>query len=395
MRIAPIPVNDELRLQDLQSYGILDSESEPEFEELLEVAAQIYGCPISAISFIDRDRQWFKACRGIEVQEMPREISFCAHAIMQEEVLQVHDTHLDERFHDNPLVQQDPNLRFYAGAPLISGQGYRLGTFCIADREPRTLTPEEARTLSILSGQVSRLLELRLKNRVLKERADEVLSLEREILHRTLRQQEAERLQLSTELHEEIAQRLAATKFYLELAEGSDNMAALISKSRELIEGLTRQVQELSRSLTPSTMEHTNLRDLLQHLLTEFTNRHPLPARLQYVGAEETDPELALVLYRVAEEGLKNILTHAGATEVVISVQVTGSLHLRIEDNGRGVLLPALKRGSGLQGMLSRLTPFGGEIHMSSRPGGGCTLSVTVPDLVAQDEGAVKEKSAG
>jgi GAF domain-containing protein len=172
MRIASVPLNEELRLQDLYTYDILDSQQDAAFDELLEVAASIYGCPIAAISFIDKERQWFKSKIGLpaDTESTTRDVSFCAHTILNDEVMIVKDATKDERFCQNPFVTEGLQIRFYAGAPIVSAKGYSLGSICIIDHQPRELTQHEARMLQILSNQISKLLELRLKNRLLKKK---------------------------------------------------------------------------------------------------------------------------------------------------------------------------------------------------------------------------------
>ncbi|MGB0579723.1 MAG: response regulator [Limisphaerales bacterium] len=160
MTRSPTIPNEAERLRALHRYQILDSEPERAYDDLTYLASQICGTPIALVGLIDHDRQWFKSAVGVEVRETPREISFCGHAIHQTEVFEVTDAHADERFAENPLVVNDPNIRFYAGAPLITPDGHGLGTICVIDTKPRELTDDQRYSLEALSRRVVAEMEL-------------------------------------------------------------------------------------------------------------------------------------------------------------------------------------------------------------------------------------------
>ncbi len=161
--------NEQQRLEALRRYDILDSGNERIFDDLTFLASHICQTPIALISLIDEDRQWFKSKVGLASPETTREVSFCAHAIHQSDVFVVPDTHADGRFSDNPLVTGDPNIRFYAGAPMSTFDGYALGTVCVIDDKPRSITSDQQRALTALSRQASALIEMR---RTMKELHD-------------------------------------------------------------------------------------------------------------------------------------------------------------------------------------------------------------------------------
>ena len=163
--------NENARLKALREYEILDTPAEAEFDDFTRLAAQICGAPISLISLVDADRQWFKSNIGLEETETPREQAFCAHALHGSDVLLVPNAAEDARFSGNPLVTAGPNIRFYAGAPLLTESGQTLGTLCVLDRLPRSLTPEQQEALQALSRQVVARLELRRQLRE-REKAD-------------------------------------------------------------------------------------------------------------------------------------------------------------------------------------------------------------------------------
>ena len=154
-------LSEKARLQALRRYKILDTEPEKAFDDLTILAAHICETPVALITLIDSDRQWFKSKVGVSVGETPREISFCAIAIRQENLFIVPDATKDPRFSSNPFVVSDPKIRFYAGAPFTSSDGHPLGTLCVVDIVPRQLTPSQENALLALSRQVQAQFELR------------------------------------------------------------------------------------------------------------------------------------------------------------------------------------------------------------------------------------------
>jgi GAF domain-containing protein len=155
MHIAPLPPNEPERLRALHALLILDTPPEERFDRVVQFAAEQLDMPIALVSLVDNDRQWFKSRLGIELDETPRAISFCSHAILQTETLLVADTQLDERFADNPFVVGAPHVRFYAGAPLSTPAGHRVGTLCVLDTRPRALDGTELAVLGALRDLVN------------------------------------------------------------------------------------------------------------------------------------------------------------------------------------------------------------------------------------------------
>jgi len=158
---APIPANESERLRTLQEYRILDTPAAQSFDDLTPVASFSCRTPIALLSLVDERRQWFKAKHGLALSETPRDESFCAFAILRNDVMVVNDALEDERFAANPLVTGKPYIRFYAGAPLVTPTGYALGTLAVIDQRPRQLDAAQAEILKLLAGQAMTQLELR------------------------------------------------------------------------------------------------------------------------------------------------------------------------------------------------------------------------------------------
>jgi anti-anti-sigma regulatory factor len=161
MHVAPLPPDEAQRLAALHQYDILDTTPEEGFDDLTRLAAHICGTPIALVSLVDANRQWFKSTLGLAELETSRDHAFCAHGILHEDVFIVPDALEDERFADNPMVTGDPHVRFYAGAPLTTPDGYTIGMLCVKDHVPRHLDPEQVEALRALGRQAIAQLELR------------------------------------------------------------------------------------------------------------------------------------------------------------------------------------------------------------------------------------------
>jgi len=169
MKIAPPTEDEATRLKTLYYYDVLDSQAEKIFDDLTQLAAQICDTPITLISLVDANRQWFKSKVGLDAQETSRDVAFCSHAIHQKEIFEVEDTLHDKRFFDNPLVISEPNIRFYAGTPLVSHDGHAIGTLCVIDDKPNKLTRNQRQALEVLGRSVISQMELRKNIKELKQ----------------------------------------------------------------------------------------------------------------------------------------------------------------------------------------------------------------------------------
>lgn len=169
MEEIPVPENEKERLKAVKRYHILDSEAEQNFDDIAELASQICHTSIAVITLIDDKRQWFKAKTGLNIQETVKKLSFCAYTILQDDLMMISNLLQDKRFAEHPMVKGEPHLRFYAGVPLTTGDGYNIGTLAVLDKKPKTLNKTQINVLEILARQVESLLELRLSYFELKE----------------------------------------------------------------------------------------------------------------------------------------------------------------------------------------------------------------------------------
>lgn len=174
---APEPVNEKARLEALSRYRILDTAPERAFNDIVELASFIFKTPMAFLSLVAKERQWFKAKKGVDLSSTPRDQAFCAHTILTSDVLIIEDALKDERFAESPLVREHPGWRFYAGAPLLTSEGHALGAVCAVDRTPHRIQAAQVRALQALSRTVVTELELRRVSMELREASAKIKTL--------------------------------------------------------------------------------------------------------------------------------------------------------------------------------------------------------------------------
>ncbi|GMV22449.1 MAG: hypothetical protein AMXMBFR57_23980 [Acidimicrobiia bacterium] len=297
---SPIPTNEPARLAALRRYDILDSGAEAEFDDFTRLAARICGTPVAQITFVDRDRQWFKSNFGVDIPEIPRAIGFCSHTILGSDVLEVPDMLQDERFHDNPLVAHTPSVRFYAGAPLVAPDGSAVGSLCVLDRVPKALTDDQRDALEALSRQVVRQLELR-------------VAIRREQIVNTTLAATAEQLREANRtlsvVVEETETRLRQSQkvetiglLASGIAHDFNNLLTVINGTAELAAARLPDQDPASRDLAAITAVGRQAADLTRQLLS-FTRKTPV--QVTTFDLNQTVSNIALLANRLLAKSIK------------------------------------------------------------------------------------------
>ncbi len=433
---APLPDHEAARLAALRHYQILDTEPEVAFDDLTRLAAHICGTPIALISLVDEHRQWFKSRVGISITQTPLAVSFCAHAILEPTPLIVSDALEDARFATNPSVTGEPWIRFYAGFPLVTAQGYSLGTLCVLDRVPRVLSLEQVTALQALARQVMTHLELRgnlvalAQTMAEREQAEtEVRSLntqlEQRVLERTAQLHLANRLKDELLLREQTARReaeatnrlkdeflavishelrtpLSAILGWAELLRTGQLDAATSADALETIEhSALAQVQliedllDVSRAITgklPLKAWQVNLVPVIEAALAAVT----LAAEAKSIHVEAIlDPEAGLVLGDAdrLQQVVWNLLSNAikftpqGGQVRVRLERCQGQVEISVQDTGQGIPQEFLPH------VFDR---FRQADSTSTRAYGGLGLGLAVVrHLVETHGGSVEAASAG
>ena len=385
MIIAAIPDNETLRIENLLSYDILDTADEKDFDELTALAADICQCAYALITFVDTDRQWFKAKKLLKEKETSRDVSFCAHAILKQEVMIVYDAQKDERFFDNPLVTGDPFIAFYAGAPIISEAGFALGTVCVFDQQAKNLfTPGQQQALKTIAGQVSKLLELKAKNKLMIERSNLLIEAEKKIARLTLISHDKEKSIIANELHENFAQTLAGIKLYIEFAQQSQDQAGhFLQKSKEQISNLIKEVRVLTKSIVPTTLENDNYIDIINELTVQFSKRNNINIQLMFgqnFGA--FDKNIGFTMFRIIENQLKISLS-AGAKNIVIEIKKGKEMSILFTDDGNTKEVSFDENDLLRNDTVTRTGILKGKLEPRKKTGSKNIVAIKIPLVVA------------
>jgi len=303
LKIAALPSNEELRLKKLHDMQLMDGPGDQYLDRLVELAGKITGMPISLITLVDRDRQWFKAKTGIDATETSREISFCSHTILEDGIMVVEDATEDERFFDNPEVSGGMHIRFYAGSPIVTSDGYKLGALCVIDREKRSLTEDQVEALNVLAGQVSHLLEMKYQLGEIRKRADELITRKTELLQNFVATRDQRRQEVAIHLNEEVAQSLSSAVQSLKMAPTENTF---VRNALLAIEDAQGHINEMVSKLTPTTMLQISFKEFLDNLMCRFREESGLIIHFSAPSNCETlNGWLGLEIYRLLESYLE------------------------------------------------------------------------------------------
>ena len=393
-----IPDNEEARLKALYSYSILDTITDPDFDNIVTIASEICGTSISSISLIDKDRQWFKAKKGMDKSETSRNNAFCAHAINDpDHILEVENAAEDPRFHDNPNVVNDPHIAFYAGVPLVDHDGFALGTLCVIDQKPKRLTTTQRETLKALSRQVINLMEMRRKSEQMEQLTFE--------LHRKIQHLEKFALILAHDIRSPLTAisgltNHLSTGFNYELSAEMKEILGVVSKSSKnvvnLVDGILEYSRNSNRQLADEEFEvkefFVELRLLFPSLAKESLS---IQSDLERIWANP------IGLKQILLNLITNAIKYNDKETISITVNATADdkcYHFSVSDNGMGIPEQHLTKifdiftkvhkedrfgnvgsGIGLATVKNLVTAMKGEIGVKSEVGIGTTFEFSLP----------------
>lgn len=425
-----LPSNEAQRVAHLKALHILDTTPEERFDNITQLATEIFKTPIALISLVDEKRQWFKSRCGLDVEETSREISFCGHVVEIAEPMVINDTSQDKRFADNPLsTGDDTPIAFYAGAPLTTDNGLVLGTLCLIDHKPREFGESELSQLRRLARLVVDELELRTllvqskqterklaaKRQLVEERNAKLLDLIERFKGTRSRLISAEKLAtlglLAAGVGQEATKAINISRKHLLEAQGhveNDKCAGLISQSLVCQDDLRRMIDAIcdtTETAGNNEIANTDLNDTIKHcrnvLLSRFDNK------IRFIFEEAKDlPTVRVVESQIFMALLNILLNAAESTNHKVSVKVTLQVKdemvlVRITDNGDGMTAEVRERatepffstgkdsmhfGLGLSIANGIVRDHGGLLKVHSEPGKGTQVNIALPIKAAKQQ---------
>ncbi|CAM4036058.1 ATP-binding protein [Flavobacterium antarcticum] len=398
MKTPEIPSNETLRLKALKEYSILDTLPEKEYDDITQLASQICGTSISSISLIDEKRQWFKSKVGLDVNETDKGISFCGHAIMEpNKIFTIKDSRLDERFQDNPLVVGEPHVIFYTGVPLVSPEGFALGTLCVIDDKPKELDSEQLSSLKALSNQVVSLFELRKSKMLLERLTNDLENRNRELekFARVAAHDIKSPLNNISSLTEILLHQYSA-----ELDDEAKMMMTMLDTSSQTLRELVDGILEHSKSdhILTENRSVFNLDKLVKQCIELLDNRG------EYHFVKDFENALIAVNKVALQQILLNLMGNAIKYNKKPQVEITIKFSeddqyytFAVSDNGMGIAAKNLEKifdifevvsnedrfgkkgtGIGLSTVKKLVEGLGGKIQVFSVLGEGTTFKFTI-----------------
>lgn len=392
-----LPPDEKHRLAAVRSYNLLDTLPEKDFDNITSLAASICDTPVSLITLMDSDRNFLKSYYGISFNESPRETSFCGHAIIGDNaIFEVNDARNDIRFKDNPLVSKMQAI-FYAGAPLINPEGYSLGTLCVLDVKPRTLTKQQKSALSALAYQVVNLFEARKRNRILLSLQDELKERNEELKNFAGIVSHDMKMPLANMI---ISVDMLRTKYAAQLDDqGKKYLDYIKQSSFTLSEYITNLLEHYESDKTAAAREETfDSQDLLEEIIELMNINVDCEINLPENNVELTANRMALE--QIMLNLVANSLKYNDKEKIKIDLDCYEDdtyYHFKIADNGMGIADEELKdifelfattknldrlgnkgNGIGLSTVKKLVTKLNGDLKVSSTLGEGTTIEFSI-----------------
>ncbi|MDH3677094.1 MAG: GAF domain-containing sensor histidine kinase [Nitrosopumilus sp.] len=357
---APYPENENKRIKSLQSLNILDTPPEEKFDRITKIAQIIFDVPIALVSLVDSNRQWFKSCAGLSATETPRSMSFCAHAILKDDILLIEDATKDDRVKDNPLVTNEPFIRFYAGKPVLGPDGQKLGTLCIIDRQSRKLSRADKSIFSVLANWVDTEFKTISLTNQLKETtskllvAEEILreqnsNLEIEVKSKTDQLLKSEKMLTIGTMASRLAHDLKNPLFKIDLSseilmkkyvnDMDEQMKTNYTVLKNSINSMSRIIKDTLDYVRTSQLNSSKYS--LLNILNESLNNQNVPKSIEIVLPEK-DYEVNCDGKKI-EALISNILSNA-----IQAIEDSGKIDIKVKDENTKYLIKIIDSGPGI-----------------------------------------------